>query len=544
MKPKPAADENFRPRIPRRTNCETTCFAIAVVPGPMAMSSKAITTAKKEDGKPALVPMLLNQFMRSLSICLLTALLLTSSLQAAEPFWAEIPLTPSTSVPSEVLDDYWNSQFLRVNREVAAAQNTQLVFFGDSLTWYWSLGNATGREMWSDQFSSYNPINMGNSGDITPVMLHRVTRGNLDFAPGQHPKVAVILCGINNFGVTKSAGGKETWDLGINCPPEDIAHGQRAIAQVFRRRLPQTRVIMMALLPVAYQAKWEKCQRVNAINASLEADSNEVAYLNLQASFLQPDDTINRAMYSDGLHLSKAGYQAWAKGIAPVIDKFMKAPPLAPVKIMLIGGSVTEGLDSSTSYRRYLDGMMRRSGHLIDLVGSRHKHNDDKAEPDSYQFDPDHEGHRGKDSLWIAENMPRLLERNVPDVAVINLGAEDIASSHAAAESLTDGIVENINRVIKSLQLKNGNVKIVIATSILIKGKEATTEMLNKKILLLADTTSPALKPAVVADLNQGFDSNQDMDKANQLPTASGAKKIATKLTEAINPLLRLTPQQ
>jgi hypothetical protein len=31
----------------------------------------------------------------------------------------------------------------------------------------------------------------------------------------------------------------------------------------------------------------------------------------------------------------------------------MKAPPLAPVKIMLIGGSATEGLDSSTSYRRY-----------------------------------------------------------------------------------------------------------------------------------------------------------------------------------------------
>jgi hypothetical protein len=59
--------------------------------------------------------------------------------------------------------------------------------------------------------------------------------------------------------------------------------------------------------------------------------------------------------------LTKAGYQAWEKGISPVIGKFMKAPPLAPVKIMLIGGSATEGLDSSTSYRRYLDGMIRRN---------------------------------------------------------------------------------------------------------------------------------------------------------------------------------------
>jgi len=192
----------------------------------------------------------------------------------AANFWDDIPLSPSTRMPSVVLDDYWNSEFQRVNREVAAAQNTRLVFFGDSITWSWSLGPATGREIWENQFKDHHPINMGNSGDITPVMLHRVTRGNLDFPNGRHPKVAVILCGINNFVVTKSAGGKEKWDLGSDCPPEDIAQGQRAIAQVFRRSLPQTRLIMMALLPVADKVKWEKCQRVNAINASLAPDPN------------------------------------------------------------------------------------------------------------------------------------------------------------------------------------------------------------------------------------------------------------------------------
>jgi hypothetical protein len=136
----------------------------------------------------------------------------------------------------------------------------------------------------------------------------------------------------------------------------------------------------------------------------------------------------------------------------PVIGEFMKAPPLAPVKIMLIGGSVTEGADSNTSYRRYLDGMLRKSGHLIDFVGSRNKHGDDKTEPESYQFDPDHEGHWGKGSAWIADNMPRLLERNLPDVAVIHLGAEDILASTAAAEPLADGIAKNIHRVIGSLR--------------------------------------------------------------------------------------------
>jgi len=471
-------------------------------------------------------------------IWIVLAVLLMSAVQAAEHFWDEIPRSPSTTVPSEVLDGYWNGQFQRVNREVAGAQNARLVFFGDSITWYWSLGDATGREVWEDQFAPYNPINMGNSGDITPVMLYRITRGNLDFPDGQHPRVAVLLCGINNFGVTQSAGGREKWDLGMDCPPEDVAHAQRAIAQVFRRRLPHTRLIMMALLPVADPAKWERCRRVNAINAGLACDPNEVAFVDLQDRFLLPDGTINRALYADGIHLSTLGYREWAKGIAPLIEEFMKAPPLAPVKIMLIGGSVTEGLDSSTSYRRYLDGMLRRSGHLIDFVGSRNRHNNDRTKPDSYQFDPDHEGHWDRASAWIAENMPRFLNRNVPDVAVICLGAEDIAANHAAADPLTDGIVRNIKRVIEALRSRNRDVRIVVAKVLPTRGKEEATDLLNKKILLLARSPVPALQPVVVAEIDRGFDSNQDMDSGDGLPNAEGARKIAVTLAEAIDPLL------
>ena len=248
---------------------------------------------------------------------------------AAQKFWDEIPPSPSTTIPEKVQDDYWNGEFQRVNRAVSAADQTKLVFFGDSITWHWSLGNATGKDVWNENYAKYNPINMGNSGDITPVMLYRVTHGNLDFAAGQQPKVAVLLCGINNFGVTQSDGGKEKWDLGANCPPADIANGQRAIAQAFRRRLPETRVIMLALLPVADKVKWAKCQQVNAINAAVEYP-DEVAYLNLQDQFLMPDGSINKSLFSDGIHLTAEGYQVWAKSIAPTIKKFMDAPPLRP----------------------------------------------------------------------------------------------------------------------------------------------------------------------------------------------------------------------
>jgi len=226
------------------------------------------------------------------------------------------------------------------------------------------------------------------------------------------------------------------------------------------------------------------------------------------------------------------------KSISPVIDKFMKAAPLAPVKIMLIGGSATEGRDSGTSYRAYLDGMMRRTGRVIDFVGSRHNHNNDTSEPDSYQFDPDHEGHWGRESSWIADNMPGLLERNVPDVAVIHVGAEDILARTTEAEPLTDAIVANIGRGITALRSKNAHVKIVIAENLPVRGSEETCVLLNQKISRLARSSASAVSPVVCAEAHQRFESHHDIGTDAALPNADGAKKIAGTLSKAINTLL------
>jgi lysophospholipase L1-like esterase len=481
-------------------------------------------------------------------VCSLTAVCLAAgdencqvtSVRAGVPnFWDDIPLSPSTRMPSVVLDDYWNSEFQRVNREVATAQNTQLIFLGDSITWCWSLGDFTGQAVWNENYSKYKPINMGNSGDITPVMLHRVTRGNLDFADGQHPKVAVLLCGINNLGVSQSAGGREQWHLGAHCPPADIANGIRAIAQVFRRRLPETRLIMMATLPVSDEGKRATCRQASAINAALARNDNEVAFVDLQDKFLLSDGSLNKQLFTDGTHLTPAGYRVWAKGIEPLVQKFMEAPPLKPVKIMLIGDSMTEGADSNGSYRRYLDGMLRKDGHLIDFVGSRRKHNDDKTEPDNYEYDVDHEGHWGKSSAWMAENMQSLLASHVPDVAVIHLGTEDILSSKVAAEPLTDGIVKNIGKVVDTLRARNGKMKIVLSTIIPVKGKESVVSLLNLKISRYVQSNATRPCPVVLADPCKGFDVSRDLAADGAHPNASGARKMASVFADVIQRILR-----
>ena len=450
-------------------------------------------------------------------------------------FWDEIPVSPSTTSPEEIKDGYWHGQYQRVNRQVARADKAEIVFFGDSITWHWSLGGGIGQGVWKEKYSSYNPINMGNSGDITPVMLYRVTRGNLDFAKAQQPKVAVLLCGTNNFVVTKSDGGKVQWDLGANCPPEDVAHGARAIAQVFRRRLPRTRVIMMGILPVSNKTKWAKCQQVNAVNAALACNKSEVVYLDLQDKFLQSDGSINKQLFTDGTHLTAEGYRVWAKSLDPVVSEIMKAGPLDPVKIMLIGGSITEGVNSLGAYRRYLDGMLRREANLIDFVGSRKKHNDNKTEPDSYQYDVDHEGHWGKNSEWLAKNMAGLLTDNVPDVAVIYMGTEDIVSGSSTAESLTDEIIDNISKVIKALRSKNRTVKIVLAKIIPARGKANEVNLLNLKISRYIKAHSTARSPVVAADQHTGFNVSQDLADGGILPNTTGAKKMARVFAGVVN---------
>jgi len=459
-------------------------------------------------------------------------------------FWDEIPVSPSTTAPEKIKDDYWHGQYQRVNREVARPDKSEIVFFGDSITWHWSLGGGTGKDVWKENYSRYKPINMGNSGDITPVMLYRVTHGNLDFAKNHQPKVAVLLCGTNNFVVTQSDGGRVRWDLGANCPPEDVAEGARAIAQVFRRRLPHTRVIMLGILPVSNKTKWAKCRQANAVNAALDCNKSEVIYLDLQDKFLQSDGSINKQLFTDGTHLTADGYRIWAKSIAPYVSQIMNAPPLDPVKIMLIGDSVTEGADSSGSYRRYLDGMLRREGNLIDFVGSRNKHNDNQTEPDSYQYDVDHEGHWGRNSDWLAKNMPALLAGDLPDVAVIHMGTEDVVKGSGTAESLTDEIIDNIGKVIKSLRSKNRAVKIVLAKIIPIQGRTYTVNLLNLKISRYIKAHTTAQSPLVAADLHTAFDASADLADGGILPNAAGAKKMAKILAGVIKNMLSDTERR
>lgn len=246
-------------------------------------------------------------------------------------FWDKIPSSPSTTIPEQISDDYWHGEFERVNKEVAKADGSQVVFFGDSITLGWTIGKAEGKAAWEKQFAKYHPINMGNSGDITPVMLYRVTKGNLDFAKGQAPRVAVLLCGTNNYVVVQSDSGKMKWDLGMKTPPGEVADGMRAVAQAFRRKLPETRVILLGILPVKNPEKWAKCRETNRILASYRYPKDEVVFMDLEDRFLNAEGTIKPEFFTDGTHLTPTGYAVMAEALVPQIERLIGMGPVKSV---------------------------------------------------------------------------------------------------------------------------------------------------------------------------------------------------------------------
>lgn len=269
-----------------------------------------------------------SSFVAFCLLCCATLLLGCQSQPVGPQFTDPIPASSSTAMPEKIHDKYWHGQFVRVNQEVAQAKDCQVIFFGDSITKGWSLLSAQGKPVWEKHFAQYNPINMGNSGGITPTMLYRATQGNLDFPEGQAPAVAVLLCGTNNYGVTQSDGGKVQWDLGIDTPPNEVADGVRAIAQAFRTKLPTTRVILLAILPVKQEVKWAKVQETNRILAGYSYPKDEVVFLDLQEHFTDDDGKLKPGLFTDGTHLTTGGYQVMADAIQPVIERLIGLGPV------------------------------------------------------------------------------------------------------------------------------------------------------------------------------------------------------------------------
>jgi lysophospholipase L1-like esterase len=182
-----------------------------------------------------------------------------------------------------------------------------IVFYGDSITLGW-------KNRWENTFAPLKAVNYGIGGDSTRQLLWRISHGEVD---GLKPKLVVLGIGTNNLYGDKNAG-----------TDAEIARGVEAVVKLLREKLPDTKILIVALLP---RQNEYFCNRIKKINASIAklADNQTIKFLNLWDVFMQQEPgTVKDELYVEklgaALHPNAHGYDAMAAVMEPAIREMLK----------------------------------------------------------------------------------------------------------------------------------------------------------------------------------------------------------------------------
>ena len=110
--------------------------------------------------------------------------------------------------------------------------------------------------------------------------------------------------------------------------PATIAVGIRRLVDELRSKLPQTKLLVLAVFPREEQPNGRLRSlngRVNTQIAGLH-DGRQVFFLDIGAALTNADGTLARDVMPDLLHLSEQGYRKWARAMAPTLERLMAMP--------------------------------------------------------------------------------------------------------------------------------------------------------------------------------------------------------------------------
>ena len=241
----------------------------------------------------------------------ITTLLFSLTLLIASCFsFADENLTPSGTNPTPRTIEYpwmsvdtWDKMFAE-DIAVAEQGGVDLLFVGDSITagWNW--------DIWQKNFGQYHPANFGIGGDHTGNLLWRLKYGH---AEKLHPKVVVLLIGVNNFGH-------------LHETPEQVFKGIKACVVQLRKLYPNAKILVNSIFPFEESAQSPRRKDVKATNALVKKldDNKHIFVRDYGNIFLQPDGSISKEILGDFLHPTAKGYQLWVDAMLPDIQSLMK----------------------------------------------------------------------------------------------------------------------------------------------------------------------------------------------------------------------------
>lgn len=235
------------------------------------------------------------------------------SLPPPPPELAELPAPVPLDKPEAL--PWWTARHAALRAQAqamrAAGQAPQLVFLGDSITHGW---DDVGQPVWQARYAARPALAMGCWGDRTEHLLWRLQHGALD---NLAPRLLVLLIGTNDSG-------------DLQAPPARTAAGVWRLLDELQRRLPASRVLLLALLPREHAPEAPLRQLNEAVNTRLRAlaDGQRVHFLDVGAALTDAAGWLDPALLPDQLHLSEAGYRRLADAIDPTLDRLLAAAPL------------------------------------------------------------------------------------------------------------------------------------------------------------------------------------------------------------------------
>ncbi len=216
----------------------------------------------------------------------------------------------STTTPVPRTGKFWVDRHEAINAEAKArAGNVDLLFVGDSITHMWDVTLVpkfgSGKVVWDQYYVPRKAFNTGISGDGTEHVLWRLDHGNID---GISPKLAVVMIGTNNN--PSSA--------------QEIGDGIVAVVNRLREKLPQTKILLLAIFPRGEKPNELREKLAEASRqASRVADGNWVHYLDIGDAFLDDDGTLPADVMPDYLHPNEKGYWIWAEAMESKVKELM-----------------------------------------------------------------------------------------------------------------------------------------------------------------------------------------------------------------------------
>ena len=184
----------------------------------------------------------------------------------------------------------------------AARGPVDVLLVGDSITIQWG-------DSWKRHFPDLNAVNIGIGGDKTQNVLWRLDHGGVE---GLQPRAVVLMIGNNNMFFTPETG------------IDAAASGIEMCVKNLREKFPRTGIVVVKILP-AHAPGDRFHEDIRKTNAALDRLTLErdplLRVLDLWDDFTTGDGTIRKELFApDAIHLSAAGYAAYAERLRPALE--------------------------------------------------------------------------------------------------------------------------------------------------------------------------------------------------------------------------------